>query len=324
MASKKYGQPRAAGEPSSATERKIRILLELIRNRGVRLARICSDYGIAERSVLRDFQELRKIGMRAGFTLTDKLDSNGAIRLADFDARPTSLDKAGKAFHALIRDVAHALGAPVENALASLAQTATAPERTFLRFVMPMLVEGTRVGKVCKELEGAWASNARVQFTYAGKTRRVEPYGVVQRSGRYYLLARDTAGKNAWRRFALDRIEKPLKRAGSFSPQAIPADYDDDDVIGWIKGGTENAVSVWLSPDLAPSAASRQWQRAQVVENHKDGSATMTFTVSNTDEVVRWALGFGADARVVAPRAAVDRARAMIADIAASYEKSAL
>lgn len=320
MPSKKYGKPRAAGEPSSATERKIRILLEIIRNRSVRLSRICADYGIAERSVLRDFQELRKIGKRAGFALTEKLDSTGAIRLEEFDARPTSLDKTGKAFHALIRDVAHALGTPVENELGSLAEIGP-PPRTFLRFIMPTLVEGTRVGKICKELEAAWAVNARVQFSYSGKTRRVEPYGVVQRSGRYYLLARDADTKNAWRRFALDRIEQPLRRVGSFSPQVVPADYGDDDVLGWIKGGSEHDVTVWLSSDLASSAASRQWQKAQRIVNNKDGSVRMTFTVSDTDEVVRWALGFAAQARVVEPPAAVERARALIAEIAILYEQ---
>jgi predicted DNA-binding transcriptional regulator YafY len=45
----------------------------------------------------------------------------------------------------------------------------------------------------------------------------------------------------------------------------------------------------------------------------------MTFTVSDADEIVRWALGFGADARVVAPPSAVDRARSTIAEIAAFY-----
>lgn len=323
MASKRYGKPRAAGEPSGATERKIRILLEIIRNRSVKLSRICSDYGMAERSVLRDFQELRKIGKRAGFTLSEKLDSSGAIRLANFDARPTSLDKAGKAFHALIRGAAHALGTPVENELGSLPEAGPSPDLPFLRFVMPTLVDGTRVGKICKDLEASWVVHARVQFTYAGKTRRVEPYGVVQRSGRYYLLARDANGRSAWRRFALDRIEQPLTRAGSFSPQAIPAEYSDDDVLGWIKGDGEHTVSVWLSPELAPSAASRQWQRAQRVKHHEDGAATMTFTVSDTDEVIRWALGFGPHARVVAPQEAVDRARALLKEISVSYEKSA-
>jgi predicted DNA-binding transcriptional regulator YafY len=317
--SKRYGTPRAAGEPNSATERKVRILLEIIRNRSVRLSRICADYGMSERSVLRDFQELRKIGRRAGFTLSDKVDESGAIRLTDFDARPTSLDKTGRVFHALIRDVARALGTPVENELGSLAEAGAAAVRTFLRFAMPTLVEGTRVGEVCKELEAAWTANARVHFAYAKKKRRVEPYGVIQRSGRYYLLARDADAKNAWRRFALDRIEVPITRAGSFSPLPIPDEYSNDDVIGWMKGGAEECVSVWLSPDLAPSAASRQWQRAQRVERHADGSATMTFTVSDADEIVRWALGLGADARVVAPPSAVDRARSTIAEIAAFY-----
>ncbi len=319
MATKRFGTPRPAGEPSGSTERKVRILLEIIRNRSVRVSRIREDYDMSERSVLRDFQELRKIGKRAGFTLSEKIE-NGVIRLEKFDARPTSLDKSGKALRALIQDAARALGKPVENELVSLAVGEAVPARIFLRFVMPTLVEGTRVAEVFKTLESAWAMNARVKFRYTGKERRVEPYDVLQRSGRYYLLARD-ADEKCWRRFALDRIEGSVVRAGTFTPVEIPEGYSVEDVLGWIKGDVEHAVAVWLSPALAPSATSRTWQREQRTEQHADGSATMTFTVSDTDEVIRWSLGFGADAKVVSPGGAVQRAKALLFSIVNSYNQ---
>jgi predicted DNA-binding transcriptional regulator YafY len=60
---------------------------------------------------------------------------------------------------------------------------------------------------------------------------------------------------------------------------------------------------------MAPSATSRQWQGNQRVEHHADGSATMTFLVGDIDEVIRWAFGFGTEARIVGPQTAVERAR---------------
>jgi predicted DNA-binding transcriptional regulator YafY len=48
----------------------------------------------------------------------------------------------------------------------------------------------------------------------------------------------------------------------------------------------------------------------------------MTFAVSDIDEVVRWSLGFGADARVIAPSEAVGRANAIVAEIAQSYRSA--
>src|SRR5690348_14811663 len=76
MPAKRFGKARPSGEPSGSTERKIRILLELIRNKSVRMSRLCDDYDIAERSILRDFQELRKIGERAGFTLSQEVEND--------------------------------------------------------------------------------------------------------------------------------------------------------------------------------------------------------------------------------------------------------
>ncbi len=316
MAGKRLGKARASGVPNDATERKIRILLELIRNKFVRISRLSDDYGTSARSLLRDFQELRKIGQRAGFRLSEKSE-NDQIRLLDFDARPTAIDKNAKALRTLIHDAAHALGTPVEAQLETL-EGESAGERAFLRFLTPTLSEGTRVAQTFEQLQSAWANNARVTFRYTGKERCVEPACVYARSGRYFLLCRDT-GSRSWKYYALDNIVPPVKRAGSFTPQPIPERYRDVGVIGFLQGSGEHRVSVWLSPALAPSAASRVWQRDQQIETHADKSATITFTLSDVGEVIRWALGFGAEARVVAPPDAVRQAREVVEAIAAEY-----
>jgi predicted DNA-binding transcriptional regulator YafY len=318
MANKRFGKGRPSGEPSDATERKIRILLELIRNKFVRLSRLAAEYNTSERSLKRDMQELRKIGARAGFALSTKIE-NDRVRLVTFDARPSAIDKSGRALHTLIRDAAHALGTPVEAQLESLEDSEPREERRFLHFLTPMLREGSRVTQTFKDLEAAWANNARVTFRYSGKERRLEPASVFVRSGRYYLLGRDPNSR-AWKYYALDAIEPPIKRAGSFTPQPIPARYQRDDTLGFFQGRDEQRVSVWISPAIAPSATSRVWQAQQEVELHDDGSATMTFTVSDAGEIVRWALGFGAEAKIIAPPSAVEQARAIAQSIAESYK----
>jgi predicted DNA-binding transcriptional regulator YafY len=221
-----------------------------------------------------------------------------------------------------MRSAAKALGKPVEQELASgIPGEDAGDDRRFLHFNMPTLREGSRVAEVFKTLEEAWSNNARVRFRYAGKgERRVEPYYVMQHSGRYYLLARDIAAKDSgFRYFALDQIATPIARIGTFTPRAVPDEYRGEDAIGWIHGTKMQDVSVWLSPQLAPSATSRTWQRAQRVETHSDGSATLTFTVSDPDEVIRWSLGFGVQARIVAPQSAVERAREIARAIADAY-----
>lgn len=319
MAEKRFGKARPSGEPNRSTERKIRILLELIRNKFVQLSRLANEYGTSERSLLRDLQELRKIGKRAGFQLTEKSE-NDRVRLLSFDSRPTAIDKSGRALQSLIRDAAHALGTPVEQQLEMLKPEDAAPEeRRFLHFLTPTLREGSRVAQSYKELEAAWANNARVTFRYSGKERRLEPACVFVRSGRYYLLGRDRNSRS-WKYYALDAIEPPIKRAGSFTPQPIPQKYERNDAIGFFQGIGEERVSVWISPAIAPSATSRVWQHEQQVESHADGSATMTFTVHDFGEVIRWALGFGPEARIIAPPEAVERARTIAREIAKRYE----
>jgi predicted DNA-binding transcriptional regulator YafY len=320
MASKRFGKARPSGEPSSSTERKIRILLELIRNKSVRMSELCDDYGASERSMVRDFQELRKIGARAGFKLSDKVE-NDRMTLKSFDARPTSLDQGGKALRSLIRTAARALGKPVEQELETLGGEEA--ERAFLRFIFPTLREGTEVANIFNTLQAAWKANARVRFKYANKRdeRRVEPYAVLQHSGRYYLLGRDLDAKDhGWRHFALDQIRTPISRAGTFTPRDIPADYKHDDALGWIKTGKTSRISVWLSPKIAPSATSRRWQRAQTIEGRDDGSAVITFTVSDPDEVIRWAFGYASEALIVAPPDAVKRARELTHGMCARYD----
>jgi predicted DNA-binding transcriptional regulator YafY len=317
MPAKRFGKARKSGEPSGATERKIRILLELIRNKFIRLGRLSEEYGTSERSLLRDLQELRKIGERAGFRLTEEQE-NDCIRLLSFDSRPTAIDKSGRALRTLIHAAAHALGTPVEAQLESLENDEPPAERRFLRFLTPTLREGTRVTDTFKELEAAWANSARVAFRYSGKERRVEPAYVFVRSGRYYLLGRDPSART-WKYYALDHIELPIKRVGSFTPQPIPPKYQSDDVLGFFQGGGEQRVSVWLSQLIAPSATSRVWQRGQKIETHDDGSATMTFTVSDVGEVIRWALGFGTEAKVVAPESAVKQARELVTSLSKAY-----
>ncbi len=84
-------------------------------------------------------------------------------------------------------------------------------------------------------------------------------------------------------------------------------------------GGPAIDVTIRLSAAVAASVTSRRWQRAQRVYPRPDGSADITFTVNDVDEVIRWALGFGAEATVIAPERAVAAAKRLIATLAQRY-----
>jgi len=119
------------------------------------------------------------------------------------------------------------------------------------------------------------------------------------------------------------RPDYVASRAGRGDPTSTRRSgaYDSSDVVGCIKsGGAPTAVTVRLSATVAASATSRRWQTMQRTTLGTDGSAEITFEVSDIGEIVRCAMGFGADATIVAPDAAVVLAAETARAIAATYE----
>jgi predicted DNA-binding transcriptional regulator YafY len=56
------------------------------------------------------------------------------------------------------------------------------------------------------------------------------------------------------------------------------------------------------------------------VEHLPGGHARISFEVTEIGEVVRWALGFGQEARIVSPPEAVEIARQTVSEIVAAYK----
>ncbi|MDQ6931943.1 MAG: WYL domain-containing protein [Candidatus Eremiobacteraeota bacterium] len=296
-----------AGEPIEAVERKIWLLLELLRHRSVQFQTYERLYERSDRSFKRDLQHLRKIGERTGFTVSNLRD--GIVTLQTVDASLKRTDKSSKALSTLLQSAAHALGAPVEHQMRGLTEAATNEERQFLYFALPQLVQGTHVASVYETLKDAWSSSARVRFKYGDDRveRVVEPHAVLNRSGRYYLIGFDVGRGKGWRYFALDRIEGMPQRAGTCRPRALDESFTFSDTMGMLHGGPAVDVTVELSPLVAASATSRLWQRNQKVEPLPDGGARITFSVSDPDEVIRWAFGFATQAKIIAPPTVVER-----------------
>jgi predicted DNA-binding transcriptional regulator YafY len=299
--------------------RKIGILLDLVRNKKISLRACEQTYGASERTVLRDLQELRAIGQSTGFAISDR-EHGDFFSLAEFKARPNRLVAGEKRFRALMMELFKAFGGPVRDAAEGLDDGAG--QESFLQLALPKLVAQAAVTKVYRELESAWNASARVQFTYKGEARTIEPARAIVRSGRYYLVGRDIAlGKNGWRNFAMDLIGGPIKRAGSFVRTPAPERYLSTDAIGFFKGdGPRQAIDVTFSKAVAPAAASREWQTGQRVRRNDDGTATITLTVDDVDEVVRWSLSYGDDAWISGPAAAVAKAKGLVGRLRQRYD----
>ena len=153
--------------------------------------------------------------------------------------------------------------------------------------------------------------------------REVEPYGVLGAFGKVYfdrIRSRpQILAILCDPRFA----SKPVKAGTCATERIVPETYRSGDVVGFIKkGNKQTRHHRGTGGERCAFVTCQEWQASQRVEKLTDGRAQITFSVSDIDEVVRWALGFGADARVIAPSEAVDRAREISSKIAGSYRSA--
>lgn len=317
---------RRADEPSDDVARLVWLLLSLVRTQEVSFAAFAGIFRLGDRTFKRDVAKLRRLGALYGFGLAPQ--RRGAVRLAQFEGER-------KPRHAAEANLADALGALVDalgeviaTDVRDLVQLEGSAVDRFLHVATPRLVAQGAVAQTYRDVRDAWTRRARVRFRYPARDggalaeRIVEPYRVSYHAGRYYLIGFDVRPRSGgWRQYALDRIAGPVHPAGTFTRRSVPQAYRGEDAVGLFKTAPALEVTIELSARVAAAVVARRWQAQQRVEQRPDGSALITFLVYDLGEAVRWAFGFGPDARIVAPPSAVtlaaESAGAMLALYAA-------
>jgi proteasome accessory factor B len=121
--------------------------------------------------------------------------------------------------------------------------------------------------------------------------------------------------------FAVDNVSEVQVLAATFER---PTDFNLDafganSVSGVMHSEELTDVTVRFSPIVAKAAALAPASRRRRVERKDDGSAEITYAVSDPTEIVRWAMSWGAEAEVLSPAAARTAARELAAAIAERY-----
>jgi predicted DNA-binding transcriptional regulator YafY len=258
----------------------------------------------ARRQFERDKELLRRIGVPVTVTPLDPLDDNLVgyrVRKDDYYLPDLDLtDDERVALHAAVsavdleggkaRDALLKLGGGEGDAAPRLAALEWAPE-------LPALIEANR-------------DRATATFTYRGKTRTLNPYSVLSRSGHWYVIGFDHASAEA-RSFRVDRIEGGVKvgAPASFEP---PASFNALEVLGsepW-RYGDEEVVDAEVLVDAERAA----WVGTQFgedrAERRPDGSVVLRMKVTNREAFRSFVLGFLDHAEVLGP----PRLRAEIID----------
>ncbi len=176
-----------------------------------------------------------------------------------------------------------------------------------------------------EQLQNAERDRRRVRFGYTDKRgartqRSVDPYGFIVSNGRVYLVGYDH-GRADMRVFAVDNVSDVAVTPQTFQK---PADfnleaYGANSVSGVVHGETNADVTVRFSPMIAKAAVAASVARDRRVAQRDDGSVDVTYRVADPQEIVRWAMGWGAEAEVMAPPEARAAAAAIARELAARY-----
>ena len=167
---------------------------------------------------------------------------------------------------------------------------------------------GAAAERTLAELQDAERSGRRVTFAYIDKRgacseRFADPYGFVVSHGRIYMVAFDHA-RGDIRTFAVDNISNLLLRGERY---AKPADFDleaftSQSISGLMHSeGEPQSITIRFAPIVAKAAAAQRVVSNQHADPQADGSIDITYVVADPEEVVRWSLGWGAQAEIRSP-----------------------
>lgn len=202
----------------------------------------------------------------------------------------------------------------------------SAIESTSLAIRFETVAMDDAVERVFEQLQAAQREHRRVQFGYTDKKgvrtqRRVDPYGFIVSNGRVYLVGYDH-NRTDMRVFAVDNVSEPAVTPQTFEK---PADfnleaYGANSVSGVVHGEANVEVTVRFSPVVAKAAAAASpIAQNRTVVPRDDGGVDITYRVADPLEIVRWSLGWGAEAEVLAPAEARGTAADIARQIAARY-----
>lgn len=169
-------------------------------------------------------------------------------------------------------------------------------------------------------LQEAVRARAAVSFSYNGRGRTVEPYGLCFRSGTWYLVGNDLSvgDSGAMRTFRVDRIgDGAVTRGdpGTFEP---PSGLDLRERVRYVpwRSHDENAIEaeVDFEPYELRTALAAGGRRCEASED--EAAIRMKFSVGDEGGFVNWVVGLGDAAVIVSPQHLRDRVIARLQSIA--------
>jgi predicted DNA-binding transcriptional regulator YafY len=147
--------------------------------------------------------------------------------------------------------------------------------------------------------------------------RLVDPYHLANINGEWYLFAWDHTRKDI-RTFVPARVQAARMTGKTFPrPQRFSLEKRLRDSFGVHSGEGQYDVVLRFTARVADFIREKKWHESQVLRELKNGDVELQLRLSSLQEIQRWVLSWGGDARVLRPRELAESvqqaARAMLA-----------
>lgn len=294
------------------TLRLLRIMQELRNNPGQSLESVLSTMGISRAQFYKDRDALASLGFsfeyRTGLgfrVVEDRMTPFTDFTLSDRITLLFALEHLSACGDGLMAAKAVEVGRKLVSGLES-------PFREQLLQLFDAEVTEKAYGvrpEVYTALTQAVSEGRRIRILYCRSQdwtefwREIDPRRIYMRQRTLYLYAR-TVDENppAWKVFRLSRIRE-IKPTGV----CLPPNPNEDDgfrerqkhAFMAFLGETPKQVKIRFRGEAVPYVREQQWHSSQQIEEHPDGSVTLTVSVAEPLEVIRWARQFGDNAKVV-------------------------
>jgi len=302
--------------------RQWQVLREIeARRTGVTIHELAKQVKVSTRTIRRDLQALQE----AGFAVYDEGEENETkkwrLDAMPFRAVQEGLSVADVAALYLSRSVVESLsGWPLADelrgAFAKIDNALNPRMREFLS-TLPQVIStkagpraalsSARLVDITRRLFDAARDRRVVEMRYfsarsnRAKVYAVQPYRLALAQGGVYLIGWVPA-YDEFRTFAADRIERLSVTEETFKKTRELPDALFGSSMGVFWGEPER-IEVVFDAEVAPFVRGRVWHDSQKTEELPDGRLRMTLDVSIDWALRSWILGFGANVKVLAPKA---------------------
>jgi proteasome accessory factor B len=163
----------------------------------------------------------------------------------------------------------------------------------------------SRAASHCRQLEILY----RKAGQHEPSRRVVDPYHLANINGEWFLFAHDHLRGDV-RTFAPARILEIKSTGKAFNrPQKFSLEDRLRDSFGVISGGEKQRVVLRFTPAAADYIREKKWHPSQSLKELAKGGVELTMTLSSLEEVARWVLSWGGNARAIHPRELAEKVR---------------